>query len=62
LFDIEFEITIAVQESRSGVDIDDVQIEESGDGEKASYRVDSNDRGKCFFEIQCSNLGVSFGD
>jgi hypothetical protein len=62
LFDIEFEITVAVQESCFGIDMDDVETEESGDGEEASYGVDSNDRGEGFLEIQSSNLGVSFGD
>jgi hypothetical protein len=62
LFHIEFEITVAVQESCFGVDMDDVQTEESGNGEKASYGVDSDDRGEGFLEIQSSNLGVSFGD
>jgi hypothetical protein len=60
LEDVYVEIALSLKEGVFAIDVEDVEVVGSSNGENDTHRFYSNDGGEGFVEIQASNLGVAF--
>ena len=62
LLDVDLEVASTVEERVFAIDLDDAKVVCSANGEERAYRINSDNRGERFIEIQFSFLCKSFNN